>query len=836
MSDEEDSFEAFDDDEPILAAAVGTVQGPPPITEQSSHSLAQFGLKSRTEDPEKGKISSPVKEDVLESPSKPAEEAKSRQLSERDSINSADEASISPQQDAVIPLSDLVSPKKPTQTRPKPQSKPKPKPILPSKSTNSIPILNSLISNTDTYDLDQLTDQKRQKNTSITRKSNSDFVKMNREMAGKRMSTHSRENSEQRRGTTYRDQTDVEGRFYQYRKNVEEKVKRLEEEKLLKEKALCTFQPNTNKKSRSTSVGHRSSDDFYHEMMRHKKDIEDRVKYMREEAGKAQQSMEEGYFRPVLCEKSKALVSAKGVPDLPVHEKLYQAHRLNMQRQLKVAEPHEESVSLVSEATSDTSVTSMPFMPTINSVSRQITRHKPIETHLLEDAERRRKQRESLSRPSTDHKLISLNSEQLLIKRFKEEINSAWDSLDDKKTGKLNYIKTGELLHSLYFVSNNPKEKNYEEQRELVKVMWMLMKLEDDGCISKDNFETLALAVMNFQVKETEKTEPVPSKPSSFLSHPIGRLESGIFLLNPGDCKRLHSQFKPWYTHRLSHLNRSSKNPTIKNEVKYTHKPTISLASQRLVASRSVERLSEGHGKIEDFLIAEAKRKQERQKELLAKAEREEMKECVFAPQTNLHSKKIITNLEDPEKDTLTAEYLRLLKNTSPKAKEKTTVLYNLATLSQQRRKQNEKTIEEIDLDAQQKFCTFMPNLRRTRNYVSGMGAFTDTPKGVEKTVERLAKARKAAQEIRALRETGFAYRGKKEQRHSESKNEGPLVVLAVQVSGRAEELRVRPSDNLDSLISAFAAQHRLSSAETALVQEQLRSQYDQATGAATDD
>lgn len=835
--DEDDSFEAFsDDEEPIAAGAVGTVVGPPPITEPSTHSLARFEAKAKFEDPVKTVAPVPEvkkQEEEQKQEAKPEEkqkeEPKSRELSERESISSEDELGSSHPNpvETAIPLASLTAPKAKSKPKPSPAAKPKPRP---SKPLSSMPVLNTLTANSLTYDLDQLTDPRVQRKTLEPRQSESDFIKRNKEMAGKQRSSRSRDSQDQLRsnGSNYKDQVDVESRFYRYRKNVEEKVKRLEEEKLLKEKALCTFQPNTNKRSRSE--GPRSSSDFYEEMMRHKKGIDDRVQFMREEAGKAQKSVEESYFRPSLCEKSKALVSAKGEPDLPVHEKLYQAHRLNMQRQLKVSEPHNQSLSLISDATSDTS---MPFSPAINAVSRQIVRQKPIEQHLLEDAERRRNKKEPVNKQS-EQRLISTNSQQLLLKRFKEEIATAWEQLDDTKSGLLNYIKTGELLHTLHFISNDPKDKQYEDQRDLIKKMWALLKLEDEGSLERVNFETLAMGVMNFPVKETQGAVD-PAKGGNFLDlRPIGRLENGVLMLNPGDAKRLHRQFKPWYDHRLSSLTRAA---PAKPDANCSHKPTISRASQRLAASHSADRVSLGHHRIEDYLIAEAGKKTERQKELQAKARAEEMKECRFAPKTDHYSAKLLSNLDDEsEKDSLTAEYLRLLKTASPKPREKTTALFNLATLSQQRKKQNEKTIEEIDLEAQARQCTFMPNLRKTRNYTSGMGSFADTPKGMEKTIERLVKARHSAQEIRALRESGLSYRGKKEKRHTESKTEGPLVVLAVQVSGRAEELRVRPGDNLESLIGAFAAQHRLSSAETALVQEQLRSQYDQATGAAADD
>ena len=626
-----------------------------------------------------------------------------------------------------------------------------------------------------------------------------------------------------------------------------------------KEKEACTFAPSIKSKHSASTDGARPPDEFYKEMMRRKQEMDEKLKLLREESDKAQKSQEDAYFKPQLCAKSKAILEAKGEPELPVHEKLYKAHKQNMQKQMKSAEGTGTlEISAQSQVSQDGA---KPFTPVINKASQNIVREKPIEQHLLEDAERRLKKLESAPVRPLPQKHFSSHSEQMLLKKFKEEFSSAWSALDPDQSSVLNYTKAAEVLKMLHFIENESDGKYFEAERAMVKSMWTMMQLTEDGMVTRNNMETLLMAVMNFSVTElpvrvdgkggvgmagegvpgeTTQENPVEEQPGetegrqetpSEVGRAPGRMEDGVLVLGPSDAKKLHFQYKNWYDRRQAIIKALKSN---KEEERYSFKPDLSKTSKK--ASEVLAQRRPDSSKPEVHLLAELAKKQERQREMQEKATKEQMKECVFRPKIDKKSAKMLAELEEHKSQTLSADYLKILKDTAPKPQEKTTALYNLASLSQQRRKQLEKSPEEMELEAQEMECTFAPDLKKTRNFVSGQGAFADPPKGVDKAIERMARARQEADEIKALRESGLSYRGKKEKKQTESKTEGPLVVLAVQVSGRAEELRVRPGDDLDALISAFAAQHRLNSTEAQLVGEQLRNQYEQATGSASDD
>ena len=699
---------------------------------------------------------------------------------------------------------------------------------LKDKPKPGLPTLSAATFNSMTYDLDMLLDPKVQRTapdrlSSTLNLSSSDFVKLNKELAGKPHASRSKDDTGKPR-VSYPDQTNVEERFYKYRKNVEEKVKLMEKELRKKEKAACTFTPTIIGREGPAGDAQRTPEEFYQEMLRHKHVTDEKLKYMRDESDKTQKSVEEAYFKPQLCAKSVTLVEGKGEQALPVHEKLYQAHKLQMQKQLKSTELGNTEVSQTSTDSAKM------FSPAINKASQNLVREKPIEVHLLEDAERRLKKLEAVPAKPSPTKTMNSHSEAMLLRKFKEELGVAWTALDEEASSTLNYTKTGELLKALRFIDNDSEGKHYEEERALVRSMWNILRLTEESVVTRRNLEPLLLAVMNFNVEEKPLEEPEEGQSDS--SRGIGRIEAEEFVMNPGDSKRLHFHFKPWYEHRIRSLNKAAKTRAASEEEHCTFKPTISKASKKLVEENASRRAADGHSRLEDFLASEHVQKQARQKELQDKARKDEMKECQFRPKTDKKSAKILAEAEPGA--TLSGDYLKILKEAKPQ--DKTEALFQLAVLSQQRRKKIEKTPEDLEIEKQEVECTFAPDLRKTRNFLSGAGAFSDPPKGVDKVLERMTRARQDAEEVKAMRESGLSYRGKKEKKQAESKAEGPLVVLAVQVSGRAEELRVRPGDDLDGLISIFATQHRLSSTETALVAEQLRSQYEQATGSAADD
>lgn len=90
------------------------------------------------------------------------------------------------------------------------------------KSKPGLPVLSAATVNSMTYDLDMMLDPKVQRTatdrlSSTLNLSSSDFVKLNRESAGKPQASRSKDDAGKAR-PSYPDQINVEERFYKYRK------------------------------------------------------------------------------------------------------------------------------------------------------------------------------------------------------------------------------------------------------------------------------------------------------------------------------------------------------------------------------------------------------------------------------------------------------------------------------------------------------------------------------------------------------------------------------------------------------------------------------------------
>jgi len=749
-------------------------------------------------------------------------------------------------------LEDL-EPAKVPETAPPPESESMPVPeavFSPQKSARTsfspvkgkalLPLMNPVTVDRNTYDLDRLLSPHVQKKAetldrfsaahleggnSLPRDSTAtDFVKRNRESAGRL----SQEKPEARRRSTD-DSYGVDERFYSYQRGVEAKVRKLEEEKLRKEKASCTFTPAILAQPKANP---RSADLFYEEMMRHEQRVQAKVQALRTQTSQAQQSLQDSFFRPHLCEKSLEMV--KKDPKVPAHEKLYQTHKQRMQKHIKSDSAVDLSVSLDSQATQDST---KPFTPAINKKSLSLVRDQPFEVYLSEDAKRRAKRLSQAPASSVQQPAPSPNSVLLLVKRFREEFAQAWTALDEDSTGALTYSKTADLLKQLHFIANQSGAKEYEAERALVRSLWTTLRLTDEDSAQKDNLETLLLAIMNFPVKETP---PIPTenegKSSDQAFEPalaaFGRIEGGVLLLSPGDTLRIHLHFKGLYDHRANTVQRSNKNPSFKVTTEHPYRPQISKASQKLTEDRKEQLAAQGFKTKEDFLVAEAMKRDQTQKEKKAKADKALMKECTFQPKVDKRAGKLIGTVTERVKDSVAKDYIGMLQHT---LEAKTDILYQFATVASQRRNYLAKSAQEREMERNEVECTFAPDRSLTANYDEEQGDFMAAPaKGVEKAVERLARGRRQSVELAMIREKGMPFSSSWLALHSlhyDEAPEEPATVLAVQVNGRAAELRIRPGDKLDFLINVFLAQHRLTGPEAEDVRAQLNGQYEQISG-----
>jgi len=713
-----------------------------------------------------------------------------------------------------------------------------------------IPVVNSSTIDPVKYDLDRLMDPKIQK-LAVTgdrfsaphqapppRKQRDpnepDFLKLNSASAaqpGVRPS-YSYGGREERH-SHYPDPVNVQGRFYDYMKRVAEKVKKLEEELTRKEKAQCTFEPEILEK-RKDNEAPRSAEAFFQDQMLHKKLVNTKVEVLRQKADEAFSQAERKFYAPQLCEQSMKLLAAKPQDTQPRHDQLYQQHRKQMKQHVRNSDL---SPSLDDSDLSSTSQSSArPFTPAINKASQRIVRDKPVEVYLMEDAARRQKARSAVPLQEAPVSLVTSASQLLLLKRFKEEFGVAWTEVSE--TDEINYSKVGELLKTLKFIDNQSAAGGYLAERELVRSIWPLLHLEDESSVSKRNIETLLCAVMAFPQAETapaasplaEESAEKESEQSKAPSPGFGRVEEGVLLLGLGDTKKIHRFYKSWYDHRAAATAKSTLNPTFKSPVEYSYQPQLSKGSARLSEAHMGSLAAKGYQQHYDYLADEGSVKAKRIQELAGKFEAATMKECAFQPATDKHSKKLLAQVEERESEGLAQDYFRLLRSSDGQPREKTAVLYELATLAGQRRGKLAKTSAERDLEKNAAECIFEPETVVPLGTIKADLAVRQLPaRGVDKTVERLLKARQDFEALQARRERGLTNQDAPVPQRLQSAE--PEAILSVQVNGRPEELRVHAEDDFETALKAFAAQHRLGEEDLTGVQEQMKLQYRTAFG-----
>jgi len=401
-------------------------------------------------------------------------------------------------------------------------------------------------------------------------------------------------------------------------------------------------------------------------------------------------------------------------------------------------------VSQLSDCSQSSALT---FSPAISKASLRIARDRPVEVYLMEDAARRQRAKSALSVTEAPVSLITPASQALLIKRFREEFQSVWTDLCD--TEQMNYTQVAKLLTALKFIENKSTSGNYHAERVLVHSIWTLLGLE--GSASKQNLETLLCAVMGFPQTETapkqtgEVEEELTAKEMD-KTPTFGRVEEGVFVLGLGDTRRIHRFYSTWYDRRTaqSHMRRASN-----RSVEYFHQPSLSKSSQRLLARMKV-RESEG----------------------------------------------------------LTQDYYQLLR-TSEGRREKTAVLHDFASLASKRRQQLAKTKAELDLEKSAAECSFKPQTEVPLGTIQVDLQATPLPvRGVDKTVERLIRARKEYEALQTKKERG----------------ETSQSALSVSIRGQLQHFQ--PGSKFTVLLRTFTEKHKLGSEESKAVEAQLRAQY----------
>ena len=335
----------------------------------------------------------------------------------------------------------------------------------------------------------------------------------------------------------------MEGRFYQYQAKVNEKIQGLAKKFEEKEIEECSFKPTILNKSKPRTVN-----DFLTQMNRYDEMRKEKVRNKIEE--KEKETKETQKRRKLrLCKNSLILAEKKPKNTL---EKLAKAK--------DCPKPKEDN---------------NPYKPTVNMRSHDLLRTKPIDKLLYEDALRRYSK--SISESLKAEKLISSNSEKVLLIKFKKECSAMFKYLDTDNSGTLNYTKFTTLLYNMCFLSRSSKTINKE--RELALKMWTLLGGQENNYIANKNLETMLVCVMNHK----DFSIPSHSYPSG-----LGRLIENVFCVSSAEVLKIHNFFHLLYEQRNSYKDfPSKKSSSVHTSFTETKKKTGTKHEEMLISEKN---------------------------------------------------------------------------------------------------------------------------------------------------------------------------------------------------------------------------------------------------------
>jgi hypothetical protein len=404
------------------------------------------------------------------------------------------------------------------------------------------------------------------------------------------------------------------------------------------------------------------------------------------------------------------------------------------------------------------------------------------------------------------------------MKRFKAEFQSVWTELGHED--QIHYSRISQLLKTLKFIDNQSTTAGYQAERELLCRIWSILRLDGESSASKQNLETLLCAIMAFPQSETAPSPTEPAEEStdrefSSKGPAFGRVENGVFMLGPGDTRRIHRFYKTWYDHRSAGA-KSNLNPTYKSAVEHTFQPSLSKESLRLTGAHLHGLTSKSYYQQHDQFLADEGRSRAQRLEALAKTyETNTLKECVFKPTTDKRSTQILARTKARKSECLAQDYFRLIRSKGPN-REKTAILFDLAPIADQRRQKLAVTQAELDMERHTLECKFAPETEVPLGTIQADLRTKPSPaRGVDKTVERLLKARRELEALQAKKERGETYHAVTDK-----------LVLSVLVRGKPRDFRIRPQDNFVARLRAFVEKYKLSSEEGTTLEAELRVQY----------
>ena len=471
---------------------------------------------------------------------------------------------------------------------------------------------------------------------------------------------------------------DVNERFYKKAEDYKKKKDEMKEKSMKEELDACTFQPKTNsnvkdKVKQSPREFNKKLDDY---LEKKKKQQESALVARNKDMQEKQDADEDLTYKPKICEKSKLILSKKPSAEGPIHERLYNQYKNQANKQL-----HELEKDKDKEHPADPNKTidepEVFFQPTINKKSHNIARPDKIDKILYDDAIRR-KNKPPQTPLSPVHKFMNVNSEKVLIDKFKREFNEALIELNMQESEKINYNQVLELFRILDFI----REENEEQDRGSTLKVWKIFTEEEDFSVPKDSILAVSMGIMGLF--------------EDWMS--ADTLET--FKVSREEAAKLHKRFEQLYKNKISVAGKNNINQSSKNAADYSFQPERITQNDELADKwRNSHREA---GKIEDTLLAEHAKKEKKLKQLKQKFEAEQLKECSFKPKTEeLPASYIRAN----------TDYSKISESLDPKSTHKGIILYTLANKNKEKKEKIAKTSKEMQEEKELEQCTFSPQI-----------------------------------------------------------------------------------------------------------------------------
>lgn len=545
---------------------------------------------------------------------------------------------------------------------------------------NFIPVLNKDTTNPNTFDFNFLLNPEVQKiaksghrlTQSNTVSNTGSFVNNKSHIQKNVKSTRSLYNSISSKnfqdiGKGKKSSIDVDERFYKKAKKTEEKVKVMKDIKDMEEINNCTFHPKIKTKRKTKTY-----DEYFDYMKTFADNKDKKVSKLREEGKKAYDDSIDFNHQPKICEKSVQIVAQKASLETNTFERLhkffkYKGSSCETLRDSITCDMNTEEPSL--------------FQPKVNKRSQVINRPEPIDKILYKDAIRRQKRKLSMPTAKTQ-KLITTNSEKVLIDKLKRDFEESFCQVDD--TEQVNYTKMIEILRILNMVQDGAKR---EDERLLLLEAWKLCS-NNKSHATKIDLLSFVLSVMGFH--EEWMLDP----------------EYTNLNLTPGACTKMHQKFSLFYNNRTSAQHKFSTSRSGKSESDnriqssaMTRVPLTCRASMRF------------EGKLEDYLIAEKERIAQKIEEKRILLNEEEMEECSFHPlieQMPENCKIVRIDKED-----LASEYFKHLNNPENSYSHRGLFLHDLSKAYKEKKQEIVNFHREKELKKELEVCTFAPKLEK---------------------------------------------------------------------------------------------------------------------------